>query len=159
MLLDAASWAGRDARFTSLIGRPKYIGMELAPRIGASWPHLRDKWIALPRHGNLLDAIAPSDRGVIVRYAALDWSKRFLRLEPTTQRTVAAFGAQLAGVFELLLERVHGPDLGLFLQPFAYIDIDDELRVGFEPGASMRPPEMKLDERAFIFVIGRLWTT
>jgi len=140
--------------------------MELVPRSpDAGWSRLREQWIALPRHGNLLDAIEPIDvnespgsTGVMLRYAAIDWWKPVLALDSKYAHSLAAaFGAQLAGVFELILDSVVWGEHGLFLQPFAHIDLDEELRVGFECGTSMRPPEMKLDERAFVFVVGRLW--
>jgi tetratricopeptide (TPR) repeat protein len=156
-----AAWRHRTTSFGALhrIGT-SFVAMELEPRtIDRSWAKLRDAWIALPRHTNLLGAIdRHGQRGVLARYAAIDWWKPVLHLEhELAMRDATAFGAQLADLFEMILERVHGDDRALFLQPCAFIDLDDELRVGFECGSSMRPPEMKLDERAFVYVIGRLW--
>ena len=162
-----AAWANRAPHFRALVdrGRP-FVQVELVPStIDHGWPRLRDLWIALPRHGNLLDAIEPIDVddaanrvGVLVRYAALDWWKPVLALDSDySERQAAAFGAQLADLFEMILDHVEGPDRALFLSPFAHIDLDGELRVGFEGGAKLRPPEPKLDERAFVFVVGRLW--
>lgn len=160
-----AAWANRSEHFRALVDRGwRYIGMEFIPRtIDARWSRLRDRWVGLPRHGNLLDAIEPFEvdglEGVVLRYAALNWWKRTLDLDSASRlAAAAAFGAQLADVFQLILEHVKGSDRSLFLQPFAYIDLDLELRVGFECGANMRPPEATLDERAFVFVVGQLWS-
>jgi hypothetical protein len=164
-----AAWANRSSQFRALLDRGRgFVEMELVPRsLDAGWSRLRDRWISLPRHGNLLDAIEPIDVddpagriGVVLRYAALDWWKPVLDLDSKyALATASSFGAQLAEVFQIVLEHVEGTDRALFLQPFAHIDLDLQLRVGFESGASMRPPELALDERAFVFVVGRLWTS
>jgi tetratricopeptide (TPR) repeat protein len=140
--------------------RDDLVAMELTPTIDEKWPALRDRWIALPRHGNLLHAIAPKgDRSVLLRFAALDRDREKCVLDDKTSSLAAAFGAQLANVFTHVLRTISVSDRGLFLHPFAFVDLDREVRVGFECGASRRPPDPKLDERAFVYVVGTLWSS
>jgi tetratricopeptide (TPR) repeat protein len=158
MELDGAAWVHRDKRFVELTDRGDFVGMYSKSPLTHE---MRAAWIAIPRHGNLLDAVAHArDHDTIVRYAAINWRKRTLRLdEPDFHAIAASYGAQLADAFDHLLHTVDASRRQFFLQPYAYIDLDNQVRVGFESGASMRAPELKLDERAFVYVVGRLWMT
>jgi tetratricopeptide (TPR) repeat protein len=94
MEFDWAAWVHRDKRFVELTDRNDFVGMYSKSPLTHE---MRAAWIAIPRHGNLLDAVAHArDFDTIVRYAAINWRKRTLRLdEPDFHEVAASYGAQL----------------------------------------------------------------
>jgi hypothetical protein len=124
---------------------------------------VRDLWLALPPHPNILEPIAASgEEFLLLRYAALDWNFAFDRARPTM---AATWGLQLVEVYSLLLATVGQGDLFRFANPIVYIDIGGQARVGFLPAdracvaaiasnAGRRSPS--LNEAALIHIVGTL---
>lgn len=120
-------------------------------------PRTRELWLDLPRHPNLLDAIDVCGEGVLLRYAALNWTRPTLDIEGRHAREiVAGWGVQLVSMFEAILDAVSPEEHARFLSPRAWIDLDNEVRVAFSTSEMSRRPDRKLDERSVVYVIGRL---
>ncbi len=123
-------------------------------------PRTRELWLELPRHPNLLDPLEPFDNGLLLRYAALDWKRPTLRIGIAggTQAlaTIANWGVQLATLFETIFWDVDAKDHASFLAPTVFIDLDGEVRVAFSTHDRFRPPEQRIDERSFVYVIGKV---
>ena len=124
---------------------------------------LRQLWLALPPRPNLLDAVGESSRGLLLRYAAINWKHPLFAIQtPNDVKILARWGAQLTDVFRRIAAMYPGAELGHLCAPFLKIDLGDHVRVGFVPvtgWATGMPPEMRKrwprgDERALIFVVG-----
>ncbi len=174
-----SAWLQRPSEFGQVLqyddGR-RIVVMELEPAmepsLHESWRRLCTLWVDLPAHPNMLEAIDVfDDRGVLLRYAAIDWwAHQPIPIDgsraPT--RKLATWGAQLTEAFQFLLREVPEEERGWFLRPFAKVDIGGHVRCGFLPAdpcdataAPAMPPEARrhwpgCEEEAFIFVVGRL---
>lgn len=130
---------------------------------------LWDQWSALPRQRTLFDAVASRGAGgILLRFAAIDWSWRPDSIE--NQRAVAnaaTWGIELTRAYDFIRVGVTESDLGWFACPFTKIDIHGQVRVGFlNPAGNVElmrriPPEVlehfpAADERALVFAIGQL---
>ncbi len=120
----------------------------------------RELWLDLPRHPNLLDPLEPFENGLLLRYAALDWKRPMLRIGIAGRKhalvTIANWGVQLTTLFETIFWDADAKDHGSFLAPNVYVDLDGEVRVAFSMHDQFRPPETRIDERSFVYVIGRI---
>ena len=174
----AADWVHRSPEFEDVTAfddaRPIVV-MHFAPQLPANsqawlaWDQLRNLWLDLPPHPNLLDAIEQRGSGLSLRYAALDW-KHVPPLDDGSDRvtaSLATWGIQLCGAFGALAWSVPERSRGPLTFPFAAVDIDGHVRVGFRPvliedqaaqpptpEAAKRWPEA--DVRAFVYVVGTL---
>ena len=121
-------------------------------------PDLWRLWLKLPRHRNI---IAARTRGWL-RFAALDW--RFQIPEENHDVHVATRGYELTWPCEFLLRVAPAGSLRELVAPILYVDVQREARLVFEsPNMEPHPrlpPEAAAgndcDERALVFVVGRL---
>jgi tetratricopeptide (TPR) repeat protein len=172
-MLGLAAWRLRSKEFGALHayddGRPIVV-MELDPEEPdrlEEWISLRQLWLELSPHPHILDAIAAGTGSeVLLRYAALDWKHAALRLDPSSiaPQLVASWGAQLASAFQQIVTDVPEAEAGHLLRPLVKIDLANNVRLAFLPVApedAHLPPEVRAswprcDERAFVYLIGRL---
>lgn len=153
-------------------GRPIVV-MELLPPdadvLNEAWTELTRRWLDLPPHANVLDAIARDGRfGLLVRFAAIDWRHQRLVLDGDrrTTRLAAAWDVQLCYAMGLLLAEVDAAERGWFTCPLVKVDVDDQVRLGFLPVAPRHPhggrfvaPEARRDwprceEQGLVYVVG-----
>jgi tetratricopeptide (TPR) repeat protein len=143
----------------------------MEPSLHESWRRLCSLWLDLPAHPNMLEAIEVSgDRGVLLRYSAIDWPHQPVRIDGgrAATRKLATWGAQLTEAFQVLVREVPEDERGWFSRPFAKVDIGGHVRCGFLPAdpsdataARSMPPEARqqwpaCQEEAFVFLVGRL---
>jgi hypothetical protein len=115
------------------------------------------QWVRLPEHPALLRAVQVSERGVLVRYAAL---ARELWREETPQ--LARLGAVLADVYATISPVV--TDTARLAWPFVQIDAAGQIRIGFNPideHTTKLPPIVtstfpRCDERTLVYVVGEI---
>jgi tetratricopeptide (TPR) repeat protein len=129
---ELVAWKHRSDRFGRLLVHGEFrksVVMELEPTSG-DWGGGRELWLTLPRHPNIFEALdASGERGVLLRYAAIDW---IYDLDQAPQEVIATWGVQLVAVYSFLLENC-AEHIGLFTQPFVEVDIGGHIRVGFLP--------------------------
>ena len=121
---------------------------------------LRSLWTQLPSHPALLEAVGVTERGVLLRYAAV--TNRYSPREANDDLT--RYGAVIADVYRAIVPATPAAELGRFLEPFVVIDVAHQLRVGFKPckGWTPRMPhEVErtwpcCDERTLVYMIGEL---
>jgi hypothetical protein len=125
-------------------GRPIVV-MDLVPPdadvMHEAWDALTRLWLDLPPHANIIDAIARSGLGLLVRFAALDWRHEPLVLggDRRSNRQAAIWGLQLCDAMSLLVEEVGEDERGWFTCPMTKIDIDGQVRLAFLRVAPRHP--------------------
>ncbi len=171
--LDRADWKLRAPGFGALVECANGPAMEFAPPEHATseeWRLLRDQWLALSKHPNVLEPIARGEHDqLLLRYAAIDWGWQPLVLSVTGACvTFARWGLQLTDALEESVFGKRPSQLCQLLRPFVMIDLCGGLRVGFLPVVmsdptlvAELPPEVRKrrvawKERTFVFVIGRM---
>jgi hypothetical protein len=105
--LDLADWKKRSHEFGSVRyhAPTSSVVMEFAPAEHAAtkeWLELRDRWLHLPRHPNLLEPVEGGDYfSLWLRYAALDWNYPPLSVHARdhARATLVAWGAQIIDMF------------------------------------------------------------
>ena len=153
-------------------GRPIVV-MELRPPdadiLRREWDELRAAWLELPPHPNILDAIDRAGRGLLVRFAAIDWQREPLELELAGERDrlAASWGIQLCQAYAHIASAVPQHALGAFLCPLLMTDLDSQLRLAFLPPSPYHrvtgrfvAPEIRAgaslhDETSITFLVGR----
>lgn len=153
-------------------GRPIVV-MELRPPdadiLGREWDELRAAWLELPPHPNILDAIDRAGRGLLVRFAAIDWKREPLAPERAEQRdrVAASWGVQLCQAYAHIASAVPQPTRGAFLCPLLMTDLDAQLRLAFLPPSPYHrvtgrfvAPEIRAggslpDETSLAYLVGR----
>ncbi|HUJ57018.1 MAG TPA: hypothetical protein VLX92_00845 [Kofleriaceae bacterium] len=169
-VLARVSWRLRSSEFGALVryndGRPIVV-MEYTPREPerlAEWTLLRHQWLELAPHGAVLDAI---DRGtgasLLVRYAALDWKRAPISLEPgaVARQVVASWGERVTDAYRMIRYEL-AEHAGRFARPVMRIDLVNDARLAFLPvdPASLSGEAQRAwprcDERDVVCVIGAL---
>lgn len=141
--MSRADWTLRSEEFGPLQARQSRHG-ELFVAMTMRSPGIDDPglverlwrlWVDLPIvQPCLFDPVGITDKlDLLVRYAALDWSYRPLRVDDAEAATkrVATWGIDLTRAFELLDLCVPADELGWFACPFMKIDLRGAPRVGF----------------------------
>jgi tetratricopeptide (TPR) repeat protein len=158
---DEVAWRNHSPEFLRLV--QSHRGWEPQPfmtlRVPANTDALNE-WIALPRHPNIIEAVAWTSQRITARYAAIAWG----RSSSYVQRTVANWGIQLVDVFELILRDVRPEMRAWFLCPSVKVDIGGHVRVAFvaqphdEAGFApeVRKPLWSVREAALVYAVGRL---
>ncbi len=145
-LLAGADWRLAPANFGGpriIDGNRPFVACEVGESIDLV---LRDEWAALPQHPNLLEAVAkPAPRGVLVRFAAIDWKHAPVGGDARTQ--LAMWAGQLALAYVLIVKNVPSGQLGRFARPSVHVDLGGAVRIAFLPCAPGRgdeawPPEL-----------------
>jgi len=126
-----AAWQLHTPEFDSLRVNIAYpAGPVVDLRTVDDWgPGLRQRWLSLPLHPNLLSCIALTSDGVAIRYPALSWR----RDSTATQRVLVKWGRQLVDVLSVVANHIDREHLGLFVRPLVKIDVGGHARVGFLP--------------------------
>ena len=162
--IEPADWRRHSPGFVDVRvhddGRPIVV-MELVPpdraAVGAGWDRLRQLWLDLPLHPDVLDAVDRcGDDMVLLRYAALDWRRRPARLRDgalRTQNVVADWGIQLSSAMETILSAVTEQEAAWFSCPLVMIDLDEHARMGFLPASPYAPATRRYLEPE----VGRRW--
>lgn len=132
--------------------------------LGDEWDALRAAWIELPSHPTCIDALATRGNAVVLRFAAINWDFEPLGDNsdwggPFTASTklLAAWGAQLVDLYQLIARVVPPSQWRLFTCPLVKVDVGWKVRVAFLPPShnwSLAPPEGMHGERALVHVAG-----
>jgi tetratricopeptide (TPR) repeat protein len=172
-ILRNVDWPLRSPEFTTLLlhdeggerEAPAMTFQPVAAYRSSAWETTRSVWLDLAPHPNLLEALEVRGRGVILRYAALNWRHgRTFGLDGSQH--LATIGIQLADA--LAAATVDLPDyrLGWLTNPFVKIDISGQARIGFlsatpeiVPTTRHMAPELRAfwpacDERALVYLVG-----
>jgi tetratricopeptide (TPR) repeat protein len=183
-VLDLADWARRTPGFHGLReyddrGSEPVVVMELDPpdQQSSSWNPVRDRWLDLPPHPAILDAVDLDEHGrLLIRYAAIDWKLRPISQEHDRRavRRLTSWGVELADAFETVASEMPTEELGWLFNPMIKIDIGGHVRIGFLPAArdnadlNRHMPDEVLerwphaDQRSLVYLVGKvlssLWT-
>jgi tetratricopeptide (TPR) repeat protein len=126
------------------------------------------RWLDIAHHPTMFEPIAMTSRELRLRYSAIDWTWHPVPIERERYaKQVATWGVELTRVFDLVRVCVPAEELGWFACPFAKIDVNEDVRVGFlNPSGSVAlmhrvAPEAvasfpHADARALVFAIGQL---
>lgn len=175
--LERAKWIGSAElgpldQYQSATGERVVVMQVRCPGIADQnllWP-LWKRWLSLPRHENVLEAVAPSEgTHLLARYAAINWETVPLAIDlsPVATTVVATWGVELTRAFEKIRACIVTGDLGWLACTFAKVDMQGAVRMGFvNPAGSealmhRTAPEViaawpHADERALVFAIAQL---
>jgi tetratricopeptide (TPR) repeat protein len=138
--LAAIDWNRRSAAFGPLHVHCGSVASIYGPLSGSGHEptdRLRALWSDFAAHPNFLVPIddEASPGRLVVEYAPIDWSfvPGPLVGGVVPQRRFASWGVQLCEVFDVVRRAVPDDERGYFADPRPYLDLDDQVRVGFEP--------------------------
>ena len=152
-----AAWENRSSDFGDLVlyedGRP-IVAMEYRAALPS---RTREVWLDCSRHPNLVDAIDIRGDALLLRYAGVNWLPRKLVVDTKRARAiVASWAVQLASMFEAILGDVAVRDHQHLLCAVGLRDLDDQVRVVFSSASPHLPPDKRVDQRSFVYVIGKI---
>jgi len=147
---------------------PPVLAMRYVPREVEGWNETAEQWLSLPSHPNVLRALVRDDQGMIVRYAAINWTHRPTHIGfPKPLTKVAGWGVQLAEALTFVVLHVESNAAAWLSRPEAHVDLDDNLRIAFLPASPADPLALYLwpddvrsswpacDERGFVYLVGK----
>ncbi len=162
--LERVAWRRRAPELGELLEHETNLRERIAvieiPGLTAENP-TAELWLGLPHFPSILEPRMFSPAGpLLVRYAALDWSR-------TPVADVATLGIELTRIFTLVSVSVSAEQRGWLACPLRYVDLRGETRIGFAAPdgsaelANRLPPEVidhwpACRERGLVFVVGQL---
>lgn len=174
---ERVDWSRHGAEFGALrtmqeesTGQP-FVAMEFAPPGHdevAVTDRLWEIWLSLPLHPNILEPVR-ADRGMLMlRYAAIDWTRRAADIDrDDVAATVATWGVELTRAFEFLTVCMPAGEQAWIACPIAAIDIEGNIRLAFaSPGGNVAlmnrlAPEVHgtwpaCNERSLVYAVGQV---